>query len=61
MAEPLPDRPLVSIIIPVLNEADCLEQTLSGLLGRQWVIAVGRSPGVIAVNLSAAIAGAPGK
>lgn len=38
MAEPLPDRPLVSIIIPVLNEADCLEQTLSGLLDRQWVI-----------------------
>jgi len=38
VAEPLPDRPLVSIIIPVLNETDCLEQTLANLLSRQWVI-----------------------
>jgi rSAM/selenodomain-associated transferase 2 len=37
VAEPLPDQPLVSIIIPVLNEADCLEQTLTNLLNRQWV------------------------
>lgn len=37
MAEPLPDRPLLSIIIPVLNEADCLDQTLRDLLSRQWV------------------------
>lgn len=37
MAEPLPDRPLISIIIPVLNEADCLDQTLTNLFSRQCV------------------------
>lgn len=37
MAGPLPDQPLISIIIPVLNEADCLDQTLKNLLHRQWV------------------------
>lgn len=37
MAEPLPDRPLLSIIIPVLNEADCLDQTLKNLFSRQWI------------------------
>ncbi len=37
VAEPLPDQLLVSIIIPVLNEADCLEQTLTSLFSRPWV------------------------
>lgn len=37
MAEPLPDQPLLSIIIPVLNEADCLDQTLTDLVQRPWV------------------------
>jgi len=37
VAGPLPDQPLISIIIPVLNEADCLDQTLKNLLHRQWV------------------------
>ena len=37
MAGPLPDQPLISIIIPVLNEAHCLDQTLNNLLNRQWV------------------------
>lgn len=37
VAGPLPDQPLISIIIPVLNEAKCLDQTLKNLLQRQWV------------------------
>jgi len=37
VAEPLPDQLRASIIIPVLNEAGCLDQTLSNLLQRQWV------------------------
>ena len=37
VAEPLPDRPLLSIIIPVLNEVDCLDQTLANLLKQPWV------------------------
>jgi rSAM/selenodomain-associated transferase 2 len=36
-AEPLPDHPQLSIIIPVLNEADCLDQSLKELFARQWV------------------------
>jgi rSAM/selenodomain-associated transferase 2 len=31
VAEPLPDQPRISIIIPVLNEASCLDQNLSRL------------------------------
>ena len=37
MAEPLPDKPQLSIIIPVLNEADCLDQSLAKLFALQWV------------------------
>jgi rSAM/selenodomain-associated transferase 2 len=37
VAEPLPDRPQLSIIIPVLNEADCLDQALAKLFALQWV------------------------
>jgi rSAM/selenodomain-associated transferase 2 len=37
VAEPLPDRPQLSIIIPVLNEADCLDQSLANLFALQWV------------------------
>ncbi len=37
MAEPLPDQPRLSIIIPVLNEADCLDQTLASLFNQPWV------------------------
>lgn len=37
MAEPLPDQLRASIIIPVLNEAGCLDQTLENLLQRRWV------------------------
>ena len=37
MAELLPDRPQLSIIIPVLNEADCLDQGLARLFALQWV------------------------
>jgi len=36
-AELLPDALAVSIIIPVLNEADCLEQNLARLLALPWV------------------------
>lgn len=36
-AEPLPDHPRLSIIIPVLNEADCLDQCLSELFAQPWV------------------------
>jgi len=36
-AELLPDSPQLSIIIPVLNEADCLEQGLARLFALQWV------------------------
>ena len=37
VAEPLPDQPLLSIIIPVLNEADCLDRTLANLVNDPWV------------------------
>ncbi len=37
MAEPLPDQPRLSIIIPVLNEADCLDQSLADLFSRAWL------------------------
>ena len=37
MAEPLPDRPQLSIIIPVLNETDCLDQGLAKLFALQWI------------------------
>ena len=37
MAEPLPDQPRISIVIPVLNEASCLDQNLNRLF---------RTPGV---------------
>ncbi len=37
MAELLPDRPQLSIIIPVLNEAGCLDQGLAKLFSLQWV------------------------
>ena len=33
----LPDSPQLSIIIPVLNEADCLDQGLARLFALQWV------------------------
>ncbi len=36
-AELLPDSPQLSIIIPVLNEADCLDQSLARLFALQWV------------------------
>ena len=36
-AELLPDSPQLSIIIPVLNEADCLDQGLARLFALQWV------------------------
>jgi len=36
-AELLPDNPQLSIIIPVLNEADCLDQCLARLFALQWV------------------------
>ena len=38
-AEPLPDNPQLSIIVPVLNEVDCLEQSLTRLFAQPWVIA----------------------
>ena len=37
MAEPLPDKPQLSIIIPVLNEADCLDQNLATLFSLPWL------------------------
>ena len=37
MAELLPDRPRLSIIIPVLNEANCLDQNLARLFAIPWV------------------------
>ena len=37
VAEPLPEQPALSIVIPVLNEADCLEHTLAFLFERDWV------------------------
>jgi rSAM/selenodomain-associated transferase 2 len=37
VAEPLPDRPQLSIIIPVLNEAGCLDQGLTELFAQPWV------------------------
>jgi len=33
----LPDHPQLSIIIPVLNEADCLDQSLARLFALPWV------------------------
>ncbi|MCP4335707.1 MAG: glycosyltransferase family 2 protein [Gammaproteobacteria bacterium] len=36
-AEPLPEQPQLSIIIPVLNEADCLDQNLTRLFALPWV------------------------
>ena len=36
-AEPLPEVPRLSIIVPVLNEADGLDQCLSGLFAQPWV------------------------
>ena len=33
----MPDLPRLSIIIPVLNEADCLEQSLQRLFAHPWV------------------------
>jgi len=36
-AELLPDSPQLSIIIPVLNEADCLDQGLARLFALHWV------------------------
>lgn len=38
MAEPLPDHPLFSIIIPVLNEAAFLDQSLARLLALERVV-----------------------
>jgi len=37
VAEPLPDKPRLSIIIPVLNEAACLDRTLTDLFSRPWL------------------------
>jgi rSAM/selenodomain-associated transferase 2 len=37
VAELLPDSPQLSIIIPVLNEAGCLDQGLARLFTLQWV------------------------
>ncbi len=37
VAGPLPEQPALSIIIPVLNEADCLDRTLTELFSRDWV------------------------
>ena len=37
MAGHLPERPLLSIVIPVLNEADCLERTLDGIYANPWL------------------------
>lgn len=36
-AEPLPEQPELSIVIPVLNEAACLDRTLADLFSRDWV------------------------
>jgi len=33
----LPDRPRLSIIIPVLNEADCLARTLESIQANSWL------------------------
>jgi rSAM/selenodomain-associated transferase 2 len=37
VAEPLPDKPQFSIIIPVLNDADCLDQNLARLFALNGV------------------------
>ena len=37
MAEPLPEHQRFSLIIPVLNEAACLEKTLAGLFSNPWI------------------------
>lgn len=34
----MPEQPQLSIIIPVLNEADCLDQSLARLVALPWVI-----------------------
>ena len=41
MAEPLPDKPRFSIIIPVLNEAACLDRTLTDLFSMPCVMRYG--------------------
>ena len=37
MAGHLPDRPRLSIVIPVLNESDCLARTLDGIFADPWL------------------------
>ncbi len=37
MAVHLPEHPLLSIVIPVLNEADCLGRTLDGIYAHPWL------------------------
>ena len=37
MAGPLAELPLLSIIVPVLDEADCLEETLQSLFDDGWL------------------------
>ena len=37
MAELLPEKPRLSIIIPVLNEAACLDRSLTDLFSRSWI------------------------
>ena len=37
MAGPLPDHPRLSIVIPLLNEADCLERTLDCIYADPWL------------------------
>ncbi len=37
VAEPLAETPELSIVIPVLNEADCLERSLARLFDRDWI------------------------
>jgi len=37
VAEPLPDNIRLSIIIPILNEAECLDQNLAKLFMQTWV------------------------
>jgi len=37
VAELLAERPRISIIIPILNEADCLDQSLAKLFAQPWI------------------------
>ena len=37
VAELLPDQPELSIVLPVLNEAECLDRSLADLFARDWV------------------------